>query len=378
MDRDRRVPLAADKTAAQAMLNELVRKVEREKAGLVDPFEEHRNRPLQEHLEAWRAYMLNKGNTTMHVTEVVRRVKRIAGARGWQTINDISATDVLQALADLRAQGLSICTSNHYLRAVKQFTRWLVRERRNAEDRLLHLAKQNSNVDRRHRRRVLQPDEFNRLIAATKSAPSIEGISGPDRAMMYVLAAWTGFRKGEIGSLTRSSLRLDGDPPTATVAAGYSKRRREDTQVLHPELVRQLKQWLALKQIGPRELLFPVSRKVPGGLERKTDAMIRKDLARARAAWISEAKGDLEETQRRKDSDFLTYENNRGEFADFHSLRHLFITNLERAGLSPKMAQTLARHSDIRLTLGIYTHVDVAEQVTAIRSLPGPPGEATI
>lgn len=47
LDRDRRVPLAADKTAAQAMLNELVRKVEREKAGLVDPFEEHRNRPLQ-------------------------------------------------------------------------------------------------------------------------------------------------------------------------------------------------------------------------------------------------------------------------------------------------------------------------------------------
>ena len=33
----RRHPLAIDKGAAQAMLNELVRKVEREKAGLVDP-----------------------------------------------------------------------------------------------------------------------------------------------------------------------------------------------------------------------------------------------------------------------------------------------------------------------------------------------------
>jgi len=36
--------------------------------------------------------------------------------------------------------------------------------------------------------------------------------------MMYVLAAWTGFRKGEVGSLTLSSLRLDDDPPSAPEA----------------------------------------------------------------------------------------------------------------------------------------------------------------
>ena len=51
---------------------------------------------------------------------------------------------------------------------------------------------------------------------------------------MYVLAAWTGFRKGEIGSLTIRSFQLDADPPTATVEACYSKRQRQDTQMLHP------------------------------------------------------------------------------------------------------------------------------------------------
>ncbi len=35
-----RHPLSADKAAAQAMLNEIVRRVEREKAGLVDPTDE--------------------------------------------------------------------------------------------------------------------------------------------------------------------------------------------------------------------------------------------------------------------------------------------------------------------------------------------------
>lgn len=36
----KRMPLAVDKMAAQAMLNQLVQRVEREKAGLIDPTEE--------------------------------------------------------------------------------------------------------------------------------------------------------------------------------------------------------------------------------------------------------------------------------------------------------------------------------------------------
>ena len=46
---------------------------------------------------------------------------------------------------------------------------------------------------------------------------------------------------------------------------------------------------------------------------------------------------------------------------------------IDRAGISPKMAQILARHSDIRLTLGVYTHVEVHARTAAIRSLPAPP-----
>ncbi len=37
------------------------------------------------------------------------------------------------------------------------------------------------------------------------------------------------------------------------------------------------------------------------------------------------------------------------------------------------MAQTLARHSDVRLTLGIYTHIGLHDQRAAIESLPAPP-----
>jgi len=100
--------------------------------------------------------------------------------------------------------------------------------------------------------------------------------------------------------------------------------------------------------------------------------MIRRDLQAARRAWLAEAENE-QDRQQREQTDFLLYRNHEGLYADFHSLRHRFITNLERAGLSPKMAQTLARHSDVRLTLGLYTHVELDEQAAAIGALPGPP-----
>jgi hypothetical protein len=100
--------------------------------------------------------------------------------------------------------------------------------------------------------------------------------------------------------------------------------------------------------------------------------MMRADLKAARQKWIQEVKTPKERKEREK-SDFLQYQNDAGLFADFHSNRHTFITNLERAGVSPRTAQTLARHCDIRLTMGVYTHIGLHDQTTAIERLPSPP-----
>jgi integrase len=128
----------------------------------------------------------------------------------------------------------------------------------------------------------------------------------------------------------------------------------------------QLRVWLATKpDLAIDELLFLIS-------GRKAHKMISTDLAAARAKWIAEAK-TKKEAEERKRSDYLGYRDHDGCYADFHSLRHLFITRLSQAGISPKMAQTLARHSDIRLTLGLYTHVELADQTAAIAALPAPP-----
>jgi site-specific recombinase XerD len=375
LGRLKRVPLAVDKMAAKAMLNDLVRKVERERAGLIDPTDEQRKRPLFQHVSEYSSHLTNKGNTAKQVMELTHKLQRLIDDRKWKYIKDITANGTLEFLGQLRRDGLSAQTYNHYLRAAKQFTRWLVREHRTPFDPLTHLSRLNVQTDRRHDRRALSAEEFSRLINAARAGKKIEGISGLDRAMMYIMASWTGFRKGEIGSLTLRSLRLDDDPPTATVAACYSKRRRQDSQVLHPELAKQLRDWLATKRISPDKPLFPISGRVPGGFERKTSKMIKRDLESARKTWIEESKSP-EERKERLQSDFLLYCNYDGLFADFHATRHGFITSLERAGITPKMAQTLARHSDIRLTLGVYTHIGLQDRTAAIGSLPGPPGVA--
>lgn len=103
--------------------------------------------------------------------------------------------------------------------------------------------------------------------------------------------------------------------------------------------------------------------------------MIAHDLRAARNAWVDEAETE-DERERREESDFLRYRDSDGKCADFQGLRHTFISNLSKAGVSPKTAQILARHSDISLTMNIYTHVDQAAQVDAINLLPAIPGHS--
>ncbi len=60
-----------------------------------------------------------------------------------------------------------------------------------------------------------------------------------------------------------------------------------------------------------------------------------------------------------------------GRVLDLHSLRHTFGTRLGRMpGVDPKSVQTLMRHSDPRMTFGIYVHSDKARLQAAVAQLP--------
>ena len=338
-----RVPLAVDKTAAQTMLNELVRKTERRAAGLIDRFDEHRQRPIDVHVEEFRKHLQARRVGEAQVKLVAYRVERIIEACRVRILTDLSASRVQKFLADLRADGLSIQTSNHYLRAIKQFSRWLVRDRRAGEDPLAYISMLNVATDRRHDRRPLSETEFAALITATKTGKTMVRLKGPDRAMLYTVAAYTGLRASELASLTPESFRLDETPPTVTVLAAYSKHRRQDVLPLHPSLVESLRPWLAEKKAAT-----PVW---PGAWARAKQAgkTLQRDLEAAGIPYVDE----------------------QGRYADFHALRHTFITNMMKSGINPKTAQSLARHSTIDLTMNVYTKLTITDQATAIASLPG-------
>lgn len=124
--------------------------------------------------------------------------------------------------------------------------------------------------------------------------------------------------------------------------------------------------WLAsCSEFSSQRALSTICRRVSGYYDRKTHAMKHRNLRRAREQRLADAPCSAERPERTK-CYVLANRNHAGVKADCQSCRHFFITNLQRAGMSPKLAQSLARHSDIRLTLQVYTHVELSDQVAAI------------
>src|SRR5260370_41400972 len=72
---------------------------------------------------------------------------------------------------------------------------------------------------------------------------------------------------------------------------------------------------------------------------------------------------------------YLAFRDEADRVLDFHALRHQFISNLGAAGVHPKFAQTLARHSTITLTLDRYTNVGLYDQSASVNRLPAIPVE---
>ena len=203
-----------------------------------------------------------------------------------------------------------------------------MREQRSEDSPVANLQRGNVKLDRRHDRRDLTPEEVAALLDAARTGPDMLSLTGPDRATLYRVALYTGLRASELASLTTESVSVDCADPYVVVAAAYSKRRREDRLPLHGELAIELRPWLGSKEKGA--LLWP------GGWARSKHAgiMLKADLKRAGVVYKTEA-----------------------GYADFHALRHSFISNLVRSGANPRVAMALARHSTIDLTINRYSHV---------------------
>ena len=332
-----------DKTATDGIARKLETEAEERRRGVIDPkidiYRAHEAMPLADHLEAWRVYLLGKGNSDRHANEGHARVVNLMTLAKAARLSDLTLTSIQAALATLKDKNRSLRTIHHHASLAKSFAKWAWHDGRSREDLLAHLQlPDNPESDRRRKRRALPGEELLRLIDAAETGPARRDLSGINRAMLYRIAAGTGFRSEELQSLTPESFDLEGEYPTITVQAADSKRRRRDVQPIHAALAAILKPWLAERPGGTQ--IFPVDR----------------------WAILEAMKADLAVAG-------IEYENDEG-FADVNSLRHGYITALAKSNAPVKIVQSLARHSTPVLTLGVYTHLGIYDQTPALDALP--------
>jgi integrase len=332
-----------DKGVTQRIARELENRVALRREGLIDPaaerFASQDRTPIREHLDDFISTLTARQRNAKHVRSTRTYVERVISQTRAEKLSDLSPSVVTLALSRVaEEEKLSARAVNAHATAVKAFARWAWRDGRTRTYELATLDRLNEEADRRYVRRPLSDTELRTLIRITRTAPEWRGISGVDRSWFYALGATTGFRRSELGALRPDDFAIDGPEPTVSLGGESTKNGKPAEQPLPPALAADLRSWLASKTSGVPVFTLP----------EKTGQMLHADLRRSGIEPVDA----------------------QGRVVDTHSLRHGYITALARAGVPVKVVQTLARHSDPKLTLGIYSHLSAFDLRGAIDRLP--------
>ena len=379
-----------DKRAAEKMLADILADVEKVKAGVLSHSEMtaagHLDTPISKHTKDYIADLAIKtirGRrvSPKHVGHVRKELTRIVRECGLKTLRDIDR-QVLQRWMDklartprnpddLDSEPLSARTINMHRSAIVAFCNWCVAEGRFTANPLAGMPKA-AEVEPVRKRRALTEDEIARLLTAAQERPLRDALTirrgknkgkplakvsdqerrrlecvGRVRALVYKFMMLTGLRRGEVASLTVGALCLDEAAPYVCVEGKHAKSGRAATLPLRGDLADNLRKHIERLaevnggEIPPGAPLFDID-------WRNLLRTFNLDLA---AAGIP-----------KRDA--------QGRTVDVHCLRHTFATLLARNGVSPSVAQKLMRHSDIRLTMNTYTHLDLADTTGAVAAIP--------
>jgi hypothetical protein len=139
---------------------------------------------------------------------------------------------------------------------------------------------------------------------------------------------------------------LDGPAPCIQLRAKTTKARREDSIPLRRDLAGKLR-------AAKPPFAQPTARVFRSAPKRET---FTRDCVRAGIIKVDDHGRQIPD--------------GRGRTLDRHALRVTFVSWMSRAGVSPRTAQVLARHTDIRLTMKTYTDPALLDARAAIESLP--------
>jgi integrase len=304
----------SDRQVAEKRLRDIISESERERAGLIAPRlqRDSAQKPLAEHLRDFLADLAAMGRTEKYRHDIHARVSTLLGACSWRQVADVSGDAFVSWRS--RQTRLSPKTLNEYLNAASVLLNWMKRQGRIAENPLLTIQPSDTR-GRTERKRAFSEEELERLLRVARQ-----------HRLIYLTAAYTGLRLGELRQLVWGDLKLGDLPAHIVVRALTAKNRREAVVPLHPMLLEEL------KAARPRCATdaSPVFTRC-----RNADRRIRRDMEAASIARFDAM----------------------GRKLCFHSLRYTFATKLARSGASQRLVQELMRHSDPRLTANLYTDV---------------------
>ncbi len=321
----------SDKMVAEKKLADIVRDEERERAGIIAPKLERTSaqRALSEHIEEHVKDLVAMGRSPEHIRHVRTRLLSLATACGWHLPGDVSADTFVTWRSGQKSIGPKTC--NDYLNSFIAFFNWMKRQGRVEVNPLENVIKADIR-GHQQRRRAFTDEEFKKLIAVATQ-----------QKLLYLTAAYTGLRLGELMQLVWGDLKLDHERPHVIVRDSTTKNRRQATLPLHPQLLEALR------------LAKPAN---------ATDGTPVFSYASCHHA-VSPRRfvADLAKAGIPKFDDM-------GRKLDFHCLRYTFATLLAKNHVSQRLAQELMRHSDPRLTANIYTDVTCLPTFEAVNELP--------
>ena len=398
-----------DKDVARTLLSKMASDAALSARGLSDPFADHKAKPLAAHLSDYQAHLEGKGDTARHVRLTTDRIRIVFAGCSFTLPADIDATAVskwltakrtptrgplalppgnefkpadvatllrvtpqsvramlarhnlsatghgkarrypratVETLLSLQVRAMAPETCNHHIRAVRGFCRWMVRAKRLPFNPLDTIELLPTSKDTRRNRRELTTAELSTLLqVATASRRTYRGLDGEARSMLYRCAAVTGFRASALAGLIASDFHLTGSSPTIVLPAKLAKNGKEKRQPVPTDHARTLGRWL--EQLDPAGPVWPGT----WASDNRGADMLRGDLRDAGIPYATPGPGGTK------------------LYADFHALRHTYITSLGRSGVDLRTLQLLAGHSKPELTAR-YSHRSDADLAAAANLFP--------
>ncbi|SDS32025.1 tyrosine-type recombinase/integrase [Opitutus sp. GAS368] len=322
-----RFPLGTtDRHVAQGKLHYIAIEREKEHMGLIPPrtVREALAKPLLDLLQSFLDDMKARGRAPNTVKKYGKDMRRGFTLCGWKLLPDVTA----RSFSEWRVRcSLHPKTVNDLLGALNSFFGWLVRQRLALENPLSHVERVNTKG---------LCGQFRRSYSAAELA-ALLNVSPPSRRAVYFTAAYTGLRRNELLCLQWGDIYLDAAEPFVRARASTTKNRKEAVLPLHPDLAAMLRS-MRPPDAAP---FTPVFAQVP-----RVDTL-QRDLQAAGVPFLD----------------------GRGRRLDFHSLRVTYGTNLTLSGALPRVVMELMRHSEMSLTMKLYTDVAQLPLASAVAKL---------